>query len=565
MARLPVGGKQEKGIGGQVQAKPRKNGKDNPTRGTAGGKKGVIEERNPPLGPRKKKATKETGPPTSVAGPSKQPQRQRKKENSRKRENSLPRKAQPAKAGEEPKKMREAPQATRSTYAEKAKTPAKNRQKGEEAKPVPEKGEAKGEEEEKKRARKPRRRAPRTEAVAIKFPAGELAQGRREIRAKVDLDALGIGPLRQRKAATGALILEVQGAEGSQKADKLAEEIRQVVKNKEGVRVSRPTKLGELRVKDLNDSVSQMEVQEAVARAGKCDTGDIRVGHLRKTYSGMATAWVQGPLTVIQRVADLGRIRVGWASTRVELLEARPLICFRCLERGPVRQNCRNPVDRSGAQDLFLHSLAERNCGLGLASEPNRIPSHPCWAGRRDGSVAITWRRTGQNHTSANKIGEGEGWVAVRWGPLIVLGVYLRPSLSRMEFGDTLRIMEELIEDWLPAPVLIAGDFNAKSAVWSSRRSDARGGDIVEWAARLGLHLENRGSTSTCVRPQGESIIDLTWTSPAASRWITSWRVVEELDILSDHLPIEVELRCGAPQTEAKEDPRRVGDEEDGP
>ncbi|XP_011860064.1 PREDICTED: nucleolar protein of 40 kDa-like [Vollenhovia emeryi] len=36
-------------------------------------------------------------------------------------------------------------------------------------------------------------------------------------------------------------------------------------------------------------------------------------------------------------------------AARVELLEARPLVCFRCLERGHVRQQCRSKVDRSAA------------------------------------------------------------------------------------------------------------------------------------------------------------------------------------------------------------------------
>ncbi|XP_011859480.1 PREDICTED: serine/arginine-rich splicing factor RS2Z32-like [Vollenhovia emeryi] len=61
----------------------------------------------------------------------------------------------------------------------------------------------------------------------------------------------------------------------------------------------------------------------------------------------MVTVWVQCPLAVAKKVAEKRRIRVGWASARVELLDARPLVRFRCLERGHVRQQCRNPVDRS--------------------------------------------------------------------------------------------------------------------------------------------------------------------------------------------------------------------------
>ncbi|XP_011862377.1 PREDICTED: uncharacterized protein LOC105559000 [Vollenhovia emeryi] len=94
----------------------------------------------------------------------------------------------------------------------------------------------------------------------------------------------------------------------------------------------------------------------------------------------------------------------------------------------------------------------------------------------------------------------------------------------------------------LPGPVLVAGDFNAKGALWGSRRPDAKGLEVLNWAARLGLHLLNRGAMSTCVRPQGESIVDLTWASPAVAGNVISWRVIEETDILSDHLPIEVEI-----------------------
>ncbi|RLU18098.1 hypothetical protein DMN91_010341 [Ooceraea biroi] len=46
--------------------------------------------------------------------------------------------------------------------------------------------------------------------------------------------------------------------------------------------------------------------------------------------------------------------------------------------------------------------------------------------------------------------------------------------------------------------LLVAGDFNAKSALWGSRRPDATGGALADWAAGLGLQLVNEGSS--CVR-----------------------------------------------------------------
>ncbi|XP_011860158.1 PREDICTED: uncharacterized protein LOC105557512 [Vollenhovia emeryi] len=191
---------------------------------------------------------------------------------------------------------------------------------------------------------------------------------------------------------------------------------------------------------------------------------------------------------------------------------------------------------------MFLHSLAERGCGLGIVAEPYRIPKNSCWAGSEDGSAAIVWRKMGEWSTPVAKLKGGEGWVAVEWGPLVVVGVYLRPSLSRAELEVRLQELEEVVQEFLPGPVLVAGDFNAKSAMWGSRRPDCRGADVEDWATRLGLHLENTGAVSTCVRPQGESIVDLTWTSPAAARIVTSWEVMKEMELLSDHLPIEIKL-----------------------
>ncbi|XP_011862553.1 PREDICTED: uncharacterized protein LOC105559099 [Vollenhovia emeryi] len=122
------------------------------------------------------------------------------------------------------------------------------------------------------------------------------------------------------------------------------------------------------------------------------------------------------------------------------------------------------------------------------------------------------------------------------------MGIYIRPSLTRAELEDRLDELERQVRGLLPGPVIIAGDFNAASTLWGSRRQNAKGAEVVAWANRLGLHLENKGNASTCVRPQGESIVDLTWTSPGATRMIDSWRVAEDLEILSDHLPIIFEL-----------------------
>ncbi|XP_076246369.1 uncharacterized protein LOC143186571 [Calliopsis andreniformis] len=94
---------------------------------------------------------------------------------------------------------------------------------------------------------------------------------------------------------------------------------------------------------------------------------------------------------------------------------------------------------------------------------------------------------------------------------------------------------------------LVLGDFNAKSTAWGCPRTDARGQTVLEWAAGVGLLLLNRGSASTCVRWQGESIVDLSWATPCAARCVTGWRVAEEVESLSDHLHVLMHISAENP------------------
>ncbi|XP_053989821.1 uncharacterized protein LOC128882262 [Hylaeus volcanicus] len=82
---------------------------------------------------------------------------------------------------------------------------------------------------------------------------------------------------------------------------------------------------------------------------------------------------------------------------------------------------------------------------------------------------------------------------------------------------------------------------------WGGPATDARGRAVLEWAASADLRLLNRGSVNTCVRWQGESIVDLSWATPAASRLVSGWRVVEEVESLSDHPYIFMDVSA-APQ-----------------
>lgn len=189
-----------------------------------------------------------------------------------------------------------------------------------------------------------------------------------------------------------------------------------------------------------------------------------------------------------------------------------------------------------GAQNLFVHTMAERNCGLGVVAEPYRIPDN--WVRSTNDLAAIT-RRNASTSPPLELLEAGEGYVMIQWGPIIVASVYLSPSLDRADYGRRICALERQIAKRHPAPIIVAGDFNAKSRFWGSPRDDWRGGEILEWAATCGLALINTGSEKTCVRMRGGSIIDLTWATRPAQRVIHGWRVATEAETLSDHRYIE--------------------------
>ncbi|XP_067217272.1 uncharacterized protein [Linepithema humile] len=131
------------------------------------------------------------------------------------------------------------------------------------------------------------------------------------------------------------------------------------------------------------------------------------------------------------------------------------------------------------AQDLFLSDLCKRDAGLGVAAEPYRVlDSDPNWVSASNGSVVI-WNGGGIRYGAVGCLLRDKGLCPSR-----------RPHL---EFLEQLQEMREGIRRCLPHPVLVAGDFNAWHQEWGSRLTNIRGEAVRDWAAGLGLLLQNRG------------------------------------------------------------------------
>lgn len=65
------------------------------------------------------------------------------------------------------------------------------------------------------------------------------------------------------------------------------------------------------------------------------------------------------------------------------------------------------------------------------------------------------------------------------------------------------------------------GDLNARSRMWS-KKCNERGHILEEWIAERELVIINEGKTSTCVRAQGSSIVDITVGTETAVREVSS-------------------------------------------
>lgn len=100
----------------------------------------------------------------------------------------------------------------------------------------------------------------------------------REARTKVNLGDLGITGVRFRRAITGALIIEVPSKQSGALADKLAVNLKRAFAAKRDVKVDRPTKMAELRLKGMDESVTPLEIAAAVAKIGGCEIEEVRVG-----------------------------------------------------------------------------------------------------------------------------------------------------------------------------------------------------------------------------------------------------------------------------------------------
>lgn len=232
-----------------------------------------------------------------------------------------------------------------------------------------------------------RRRPPRAAAILVKGKEEGFSYRDALLKARETIPIQNLDT-RVRRAANGGLLIEVLGENGAESVDKLASEIGALFGDAADVR--RPIKRAEMRLRGLDDSVSREEIALVLAQYGRCAEGDIHVGPLRAGFGRSNQVWVQLPLVSALGLANLGRVKMGWSSVRLELLEARPSQCYKCWRFGHVRGTCTSTADYSGrcfnCGDLGHHARDCKTppkclpCAESGSAAPHRVGSRACAA-----------------------------------------------------------------------------------------------------------------------------------------------------------------------------------------
>lgn len=189
------------------------------------------------------------------------------------------------------------------------------------------------------------------------------------------------------------------------------------------------------------------------------------------------------------------------------------------------------------ATETILLTARNINADVVVSAEPNkRMIENSAWVTDSDSDAAVTI--TGGNRIRRSGSGNGFSWVDT--GPITILGCYISPNANTPRFDTFLLDLRKEIRK-IGGKVLIVGDFNAKHRLWGSKRTDARGRKVIEWAAAELLTLHNDGEKPTFQRGKQTSYIDLTFSTSNLASSIRNWHVMDQIDSLSDHNYIAME------------------------
>lgn len=200
-------------------------------------------------------------------------------------------------------------------------------------------------------------------------------------------------------------------------------------------------------------------------------------------------------------------------------------------------------VGRSrGSHDMAQKVAMGVKAEIIVVCEPNKgVIKNWGWIRDNSEDVAVRFLNKG---IKVRKIEKRQGFLSVDFEDWRLVACYASPNASQEAFSTQMEALMTVVQAGGNNTVLV-GDFNAKAREWGSARTDARGREILEHVARLGLIIINDGLLPTFVRGASTSYIDLTMASGTMARRLSNWRVLDE-ESLSLHKFVAFEVAAGA-------------------
>jgi hypothetical protein len=148
-----------------------------------------------------------------------------------------------------------------------------------------------------------------------------------------------------RKAMTGGTVLEISDDKNREKAAALATQLTRTLDSNK-VRVTAPFRTAEAMVIGIDVSVTREEIRNTLATEGDCKAENMQLGEVRSARNGLGSSWMRGPAGAARKLAQTGRVPIGWSTARIEAIARSLLQCYKCLEIGHVRRTCTSTEDR---------------------------------------------------------------------------------------------------------------------------------------------------------------------------------------------------------------------------
>lgn len=188
------------------------------------------------------------------------------------------------------------------------------------------------------------------------------------------------------------------------------------------------------------------------------------------------------------------------------------------------------------AHYLLMHTLMERGVDVALVSEPYLKKGGGKWAISGNGLTGIWVKDPKTAEMVTPRI---EGITGVEVQGITFLSVYFSGNKPAGEYEEYLTRVGSLVRG--RRKTIVAGDLNAKSVMWGEKggrdsEEKERAETTEAFIIQHELEVANIGNEPTCVRHNGESIVDITLHTEDAE--IEEWRVKEE-ETFSDHRYIE--------------------------